>query len=203
MKTDPTFWLLARASGLTAYLLLTASVLAGLVLKARPFRSLKPAQVTDIHRFLALLGLGALALHGVTLVLDQAVQIPLVALLVPGMSPYRPLAVGIGVLSAELMLLVYASFSQRKRIGAKNWRRLHYASFAVFAAATVHGLLAGTDTQRPWALAIYLLAVGSVVAATFFRALAPKPAPPARAPRPAAPASPSGGAAALAGRPTL
>ncbi len=45
MKTDPTFWLLARASGLTAYGLLTASVLAGLVLKARPFgRALKPAR---------------------------------------------------------------------------------------------------------------------------------------------------------------
>ena len=29
MKTDPTFWLLSRASGLTAYGLLTASVLAG------------------------------------------------------------------------------------------------------------------------------------------------------------------------------
>jgi sulfoxide reductase heme-binding subunit YedZ len=197
MKTDPTFWLLARASGMTAYLLLTASVLAGLVLKARPFRSLKPAQVTDIHRFLALLGLGALALHGVTLVLDQAVEIPLVALLVPGMSPYRPLAVGIGVLAAELMLLVYASFSQRKRMGAKTWRRLHYASYVVFAASTAHGLLAGTDTQRPWALAVYLLAVGSVAAATFFRALAPKPTPPARAARPAAAGAP--GSSGVAG----
>src|SRR5262249_992683 len=70
VKNDPTFWLLARASGLTAYALLTASVLAGLVLKARPFRSLKPAAVTDTHRFLALLGLGAIALHGVALLFD-------------------------------------------------------------------------------------------------------------------------------------
>ena len=37
MTHDPTFWLLARASGLTAYALLTATVLAGLVLKSRPF----------------------------------------------------------------------------------------------------------------------------------------------------------------------
>ena len=36
MKTDPTFWLLARATGLTAYALLTASVLAGLTVKSRP-----------------------------------------------------------------------------------------------------------------------------------------------------------------------
>ena len=187
MKTDPTFWLLARASGMTAYLLLTASVLAGLVLKARPFRSLKPAQVTDVHRFLALLGLGALALHGATLLLDKAVHIPVVALLVPGLSPYRPLAVGIGVLAAELMLVVYASFSQRKRIGTRTWRRLHYASYLVFAAATAHGLLAGTDTQRPWALAVYLLSVAAVAGSVAFRALAPKAAAAVRPARPAAP----------------
>jgi sulfoxide reductase heme-binding subunit YedZ len=177
MKTDPTFWILARASGMTAYLLLTASVLAGLVLKTRMFRALKPAQVTDIHRFLALLGLGTLALHGVTLVLDHAVDIPVLALLVPGLSPYEPLWVGIGVLAAELMLVVYASFSQRKRIGARTWRRLHYATYAVFAGATAHGLFAGTDSGRPWALALYVLAVGSVVAATAFRVLSPSPVP--------------------------
>ena len=177
MKTDPTFWILARASGLTAYLLLTASVLAGLVLKTRPFRSLKPAQVADTHRFLSILGLGALALHGTTLVLDKAVTIPIIALLVPGASPYRPLAVGIGVLAAELMVVVYASFSQRKRIGVKNWRRLHYATYAVFGLATVHGLFAGTDTSRPWALAIYFGAVGAVATTTAFRVLSPKPPP--------------------------
>ena len=75
---DPTFWILARASGLTAYVLLTMSVLAGLVLKSRPFgRALSAAAVTDTHRFLALLGLGAVALHGLTLVLDSTVHISL------------------------------------------------------------------------------------------------------------------------------
>ena len=78
MKSDPTFWILARASGLMAYALLTSSVLAGLVLKARPFgRALRAAVVTDVHRFLALLGLGALVLHATTLVLDNAVHISL------------------------------------------------------------------------------------------------------------------------------
>ena len=124
MKHDPTFWLLARASGLTAYALLTASVLAGLVLKARPFgRALKPASVTDIHRFLAMLGLGMLVMHGVTLMLDQTVHMPLAGLFVPGASPYRPTAVAVGVVGAELMLLIYLSFSLRRRIGTRNWRR--------------------------------------------------------------------------------
>ena len=173
MKNDPTFWLLARASGLTAYTLLTASVLAGLVLKSRPFRSLKPAGVTDTHRFLAMLGLGAIALHGVTLVFDRTVHLAPAALLVPGASPYRPLPVGIGVLAAELMVVVYASFALRRRIGTENWRRLHWATYAIFAAATVHGLAAGTDSARPWAFALYLAAIGSVTGAVAWRALAP------------------------------
>ena len=87
MTHDPTFWLLARASGLTAYLLLTASLLAGLVLKSRPFRLAPPA-------------------------------------------------------------------------------------LAIFAVATAPGLAAGTDSARPWAFALYLAAIGSVAAATAWRALA-------------------------------
>ena len=75
MRHDPTFWLLARASGLTAYVMLTLSILAGLVLKSRPFRSLKPAAVTDLHRILALIGLGALAGHAAALVLDTTVKV--------------------------------------------------------------------------------------------------------------------------------
>ena len=172
MKHDPTFWLLARASGLTAYALLTASVLAGLVLKARPFgRALKPASVTDIHRFLALLGLGMLALHGATLVLDQTVHMPISGLLVPGASPYRPASVAAGVVGAELMLLIYASFSLRKRIGPRNWRRLHWATYAVFGLATIHGFAAGTDSTQPWARDLYLGAIGAVAFATAWRAL--------------------------------
>ena len=172
---DPTFWILARASGLTAYVLLTLSVLAGLAVKSRPFgKAVKPASATDTHRFLALLGLGALALHGGALLLDKTVRLPFAALFVPGASPYRPLATAFGVLAGELMVLVYASFSVRRRIGVKNWRRLHYATYAVFAAATVHGLASGTDSGRPWALGVYLGALGAVAAATAFRILQPK-----------------------------
>ena len=129
---DPTFWLLARASGLTAYVMLTLSVLAGLVLKSRPFRSLKPAAVTDLHRILAMLGLGALAGHAAALVLDTTVKVSLPALVVPGLIAYRPIWTSVGVLAAELMVLVYASFSMRKRIGTKNWRRLHWATYGLF-----------------------------------------------------------------------
>ncbi len=178
MRTDPTFWLLARASGLTAYALVTTSVLAGLVLKSRPFgRVLKTASVTDVHRFLALLAIGTLALHGAALVLDATVHIAPAALLLPGLSPYRPLPVALGVLAAELTLLVYLSFPARRLIGAKSWRRLHWATYLVFVMATAHGLLAGTDSAQPWARGLYLGAVGAVAFATTWRTLAAPPRP--------------------------
>jgi sulfoxide reductase heme-binding subunit YedZ len=172
VRNDPTFWLLARASGLTAYVLLTGSVLAGLVLKARPFgRALKPASTTDVHRFLALLGLGMLAVHGLTLTLDRTLHMPLAGLLVPGSSPYRPAAVAAGVVAAELMGLIYVSFLLRPRIGARNWRRLHWCTYLVFLLATIHGVSAGTDAARPWTDDIYLGAVGAVAFATAWRTL--------------------------------
>ena len=161
-------------------------MLAGLVVKSKPFgKAVRQPTVVDLHRFLALLGLGAVALHGVALVLDSTVKITPAALLVPGLAPYRPLWTALGVLAAELMVLVYVSFALRRWIGARNWRRLHWATYAIFAAATVHGLAAGTDSTHPWAIWLYTGAVGGVAAGTAWRVLtaAPARAATARAPR--------------------
>lgn len=169
---DPTFWILARATGLTAYVLLTTSMLAGLTVKSRPFgRAVKAASVMDTHRFLSMLAIGAVVAHALTLVLDSTVHIGLGALLVPGLSAYRPVAVGLGVAAAELMVLVTVSFSLRKHIGQRMWRRLHWATYGIFALATGHGLAAGTDSSRPWVFGLYLGAVFAVATATAWRAL--------------------------------
>jgi predicted ferric reductase len=174
VKADPTFWYLARASGLLAYALLTGSVLAGLVLKARPFdRLLRPAAITDFHRFVALLGLGSIAIHGAALLHDTTVKNSPLALYFPRLVPYRPHATALGTLAALGMLLVYVSFPLRKRIGARNWRRLHWLTYGVFALATVHGLAAGSSTHQAWALALYGAATGAVIGATAWRILVP------------------------------
>lgn len=174
MRSDPTFWILARSSGLVAYALLGGAVLAGLVLKARPFGTrVKPAAVADVHRFLTELGLGALSLHALALVLDRTVQIGIAALLLPGAAPYRPLWTGLGVLAAELLVVVYASFSLRKRIGPRTWRRLHWATYLIFALATLHGLATGSDSGSVWALSLYGAATGAVLAAAAWRTLVP------------------------------
>lgn len=191
MKHDPTFWIIARSAGFTAYLLLSASMLAGLTLKARILgKAVRPAAITDVHKTLAVAGLAALALHGVALVLDRTVEVTPLGLLVPGLVDYRTWWVGAGVVAGELMALVTASFWVRKRIGSKVWRRLHWASFAAFLLAAVHGLTAGSDSDRPWALALYATTLGAVAGATAWRSFrAGASGRPARGARQARPTS--------------
>ena len=185
MTSDPTIWLVARASGVLAYGLLTASVLAGLILKSRPFgRRLRGVTAMEIHRTLSFLGLAAFGTHAVALVLDHAVDIGLSDLFVPGLAPYRPLWTALGVVAGELMLLIIVSFPLRKIFGFKAWRRLHWATYLLFALATAHGVKAGTDTGRGWTNALYIGALASVAAAVTWRAMTRGTAPqraPARA----------------------
>jgi hypothetical protein len=49
----------------------------------------------------------------------------------------------------------------------------------------VHGIMSGTDTTQPWAMGMYVGAIGTVVMATVWRALVP-PAKTGRRPRSAA-----------------
>jgi methionine sulfoxide reductase heme-binding subunit len=174
MKTDPTFWILARAGGLCAYALLTLSVIFGLIVKSRPLRFIKAAAMTEAHRFVTVLALSATALHGAALALDTKIPFTIQELVAPGIAPYRPVWVAFGIVAAELMLAIHLSFSVKRWIGTKNWRRLHWLTYGVFLAATVHGVMTGSDSDRSWVVALYLSCIGVVAALTAWRATAPR-----------------------------
>lgn len=183
MTLDLLPWVVARATGFAALALMAGAMVAGLLVRTRtPIAGLRGSGVVDLHRHLSLLALATTAVHGVALWLDHAVEIPPAAFAVPGLSPYRPVWTGIGVVAAELALLVHLSFRARKRIGATAWRRLHWLVYAAFAGAVVHGIGSGTDTGRPWALALYGGLVGAVAGLTGWRAITAR-----RGTRPAAP----------------
>jgi DMSO/TMAO reductase YedYZ heme-binding membrane subunit len=185
VTSDPTIWFVARASGLVAYALLTASVLAGLILKSKPFgRRLRAITAMEIHRTLSFLGLAAIGLHATALVLDKAAHITLSDLFIPGVAAYRPVWTGLGVISAELMVALIVSFPLRKVFGFKTWRKLHWASYGTFALAATHGITAGTDTGKSWTDAIYIGSLSLVAAAIAWRVLTRSPVP-ARAQEPA------------------
>lgn len=170
-------WYTARAAGVVAYALLTGGVLLGVLLAGRARLPRWPAfAVTDVHRFVALLTGAFVVLHVYTLLLDRYVRTSLVAVLVPGAGTYRPFWVALGTVALELLAAVGVSNLLRKRLGQARWRRIHYLTFAVWAAATAHGIGAGTDAGAEWLRLLYVVSVGGVAAAVAWRSVRPSPA---------------------------
>jgi len=175
-------WYLMRASGAVTLVLLTAVFVLGIA----TFRRWRPADLprfvtTNLHRSLALLAVAFLAVHIVTVVLDPYVPIRVVDAVVPFVSSYRPLWLGLGALAFDLLLALVVTSLLRTRIGLRTWRVVHWAAYALWPTALVHALGTGTDALRPWFLATVVACVLAVAAAVAWRtALAPRdPQPPA------------------------
>ncbi len=161
---DHIWWLASRASGLVALGLITASVILGLVMSGRIMR--KPgraAKMVALHEQLALGGLLAIAIHGITLLGDAFLNPGLKGILLPGFIDYRPLWVGLGIGAGYLAAALGLSYYGRRRIGARRWRKAHRATIVVYVMAVVHTLGAGTDASTPW-LRAWLYASVPVVA---------------------------------------
>ena len=169
-------WYFARSSGIVAYALLSASVVIGILMSGKTRFTWPRFAVEEVHRFLAILTGVFVVLHGATLLLDSVVPTSLARELVPFASGYRPFAVGLGVMAAELMAAVGISNALRKGLPHGVWRRVHYLTFAVWVLATGHGLLAGTDRFDPWFAAVAGAAVSSTLMAAYAR-FAPRRVP--------------------------
>jgi len=187
--TPETWWFLSRASGIVAWLMLTASVLWGIVLATDLFpKWRRRAWLTDLHRWLAGLTVFFLTGHLATLLADSHAQIRVVDVLVPYSSTWRPTAIAAGVAAFWLLLAVEGTALAMRRLPGKWWRDIHIVSYWVFWLTTIHAAFAGTDTSRTLYAVTSLAAVAAVVFAVSYRILArdlPK-RPRARAQKPSA-----------------
>lgn len=163
LTASPVDWYAARAAGVAAYVLLSASVALGLTLSGGRAGERWPRfALEELHRAASLLVGVFVALHVVTVAIDAYLRLSLVSILVPFASTWRPVWVGLGVVAAELLLALAVTNLLRDRIGRTRWRTLHYGSFAVWGAATAHGLVVGTDRTTPWLLALEAVSIAVV-----------------------------------------
>jgi sulfoxide reductase heme-binding subunit YedZ len=177
------FWFAARASGIVAWRWPPARWSGALALSTRLLGGRpRPAWLFDLHRFLGGLALVFVGVHVLAVLADSYVHFSLLNVLVPLSGDWHPLAVAWGIVGCYLLLAVELTSLARKRLPRGLWRRVHYASFVVFAATTVHGLTAGTDARSP-ALRLAYLAVSAVVAALTASRFLTSPGRPAVAPR--------------------
>jgi methionine sulfoxide reductase heme-binding subunit len=165
LNSVQTMWYITRAAGLTAYLLFWLSTAWGLAVSSKILDAILHRSFTyDFHQFISLLAIGFTALHIIVLMFDSYLPYSLAQILVPFLSPYRPLWVGIGVIGFYLTLLVTITFYIRSRIGMKAFRVIHVFSLLAYLAATVHSFFAGTDTPLP---AVMLMYAGSFLVVVF------------------------------------
>ncbi len=178
-------WYVARAGGLTAFFLLTLSVLVGVGLAGRPTLPLWPRfAIEDVHRFLGLLAGVFVVVHVGSIYLDGYVTFPLLAFLVPGLSSYKTVGVAFGVVGLELLVALAISNRLRRRLPRRVWRTFHGVAFVVWGATLVHGLTTGTDAGSLWALPLFAGAAGSVAGLVVWRVLRRSAGPEARSPAP-------------------
>ena len=176
-------WYMARAGGLLAWVLLSASVLWGLFLSTKALgKTPRPAWLLDLHRFLGAAAVVFTGIHVATLIADSYTDLSWLQVLVPFTSSWRPVAVAWGVIAMDLLLAVEVTSLLRKHLPRTWWRRIHLSSFALFVVSTVHAVTAGTDQLV--VLAIAVVTVVGVAVLTGLRmsatAPAPSPSPPSR-----------------------
>ncbi len=150
-------WYITRSAGIVAYLVLWLSVAWGLAVSSRILDALLHRSFTyEFHQFLSLLAIGFIALHIIVLYFDRYLPYSLSQILVPFLSPYRPVWVGVGVIALYLTLLVTVTFYMRSRIGMKAFRSIHVLSLVAYLATAVHGLMSGTDSSLPAVAFMYI-----------------------------------------------
>lgn len=170
-------WLISRASGLIALALLSAAVILGLLMSTKSANRWLPPKITnDLHGVFSMLSLVFLAIHGVSLLFDGFFTFTPLTLLIPFISPYQPLWVGLGIIAAWTTAAVAASVRFRKQIGYARWRKLHYLSFVAYVLSLVHGMTAGgSDTSLPLVQALYLGSAGTITTLLLVRILFERP----------------------------
>ena len=181
MSDLPWTWLAIRGSGLTAWALLTAVVVWGILLKTQVLgRLAAPMKLLDLHRWLGVLALGFLVVHLGLLLIDPAVHFTVAQILVPGLAPWQTTAVAFG--SVAFWLLVPVSFLGRLRAkmgraGNRWFSRAHLIAYAAWPLATAHYVLAGTDAMAEWSIGLLFAGSALIVMGLLARGFVPAPGP--------------------------
>lgn len=184
------WWYVARASGLVAWVLLAMSVVGGLLLATRLASGRGRAWTQGLHEFVGALAVVFTAIHLISVLTADQLQIGPSQLLIPFTRPDNPVAQGCGVLACYLLIAVVVTSWARALLSWRWWRRLHLLAFPLFALACVHTALTGTDTTSPivhWASLVFGAAI---LFLAVLRLLTPRASPVTARPAPADQAEP-------------
>ncbi|MHA3702777.1 ferric reductase-like transmembrane domain-containing protein [Jatrophihabitans sp. YIM 134969] len=172
-------WYTARGAGFAALVLLTLATAGGALQSSRRLSPTRRVVLQYAHRAGAVAGLIVVTLHVATIIADSYAGVGLLGALVPGASGYRPWQVALGTVAVYGFVAVAALGAARRRMarserGSRLWRGVHLLAYPCWAAAVLHGMTAGTDAGRAWAVALTVACVAAVVVAVGYRLAEPR-----------------------------
>ena len=160
------FWYATRGLGASTLLVLTATVVLGILTATRWSGEQTPGFVAvDLHRNLSLLAICLLLAHIVTTVLDPFAHISVRDVLIPVGAAYRPVWLGLGVAAFWVLVAVAATSLLRDRVGLRTWRLIHWAAYTSWPLAFIHALGTGSDARAAWLVALAAACAAAVVVA--------------------------------------
>jgi sulfoxide reductase heme-binding subunit YedZ len=170
MPSGTALWYASRATGVVALVLLTAVVVLG-VLTARQGRlpGLPGFAGLGLHRYLSLLAVAFIGVHVATAIADGYVSIAPAAAVIPFVSSYQPFWLGLGAVSADLMLAVIVTSLLRRHIGRRPWRLVHWLAYLCWPVALAHGIGSSTDLRAGPLLGLAAACTAAAAAAAGWR----------------------------------
>ncbi len=169
-------WYLSRGSGAVTLLLLTASLTLGVVTTIGWTSSAAPRFVIQtLHRNISLMVMVFLVFHAGTSIIDGYVHLGWLDTVVPFTAGYRPIWVGLGAATVDLLLAVIVTSLLRVHIRYETWRSIHWFSYASWPIAVVHGLGTGSDTRSSWMLVLVGFCTLIVLLSVLWRLRARRP----------------------------
>ncbi|HUQ41127.1 MAG TPA: ferric reductase-like transmembrane domain-containing protein [Candidatus Limnocylindrales bacterium] len=147
---DLEFWFIARITGLTAFAVLSLSVLSGEALRTSVLDFLaKNRAIRKLHDFTTPLWLPLVFAHVIALVLDRTARIAPINVVVPFLTDYGEIAIGLGTIAFDIIMIVTITSWLRARMDNKLWMWIHRTSYVGFIAIFFHAALSGTDFDAP------------------------------------------------------
>jgi methionine sulfoxide reductase heme-binding subunit len=165
-----TLWYVSRGTGVVALLLVTFTVVLGVLTRqGQPLPGVPRFVVMVMHRNASLLALFLLVIHVVTIVSDSYAKVGWIDTVVPFASDFRTLWVGLGTIALELLVAVIAASLVRGLLGRRTWKLVHWLVYAAWPACLAHGLGSGRDIGQPWMVVITVLCLSAAVGAVGYR----------------------------------
>lgn len=162
LSTD-LIWVIARSTGTASLVALTLSVLTGIALRTGTFAWLSHNRgVRVVHGFLTVLWIPLGLAHVFALLFDRYAQVGVIDLVVPFGVAYGRLAIGLGTISTQLILVVLVSTWMRSSLTNGQWQWFHRLSYIAFIAAFAHGVMSGTDLANPVVAALAWVTAAAV-----------------------------------------